>query len=58
MSCLSISQAAAAAHDLSRGVLNIIEEILLQHPSPTSYGQLLSSAWCWCMPAELRAARG
>lgn len=34
-------------HDLSRSVLNIIEEILLQHPSPTSYGLLLSPAWCW-----------
>lgn len=27
--------------------LNIIEEIPLQHPSPTSYGLLLSPAWCW-----------
>lgn len=60
MSCslLSVSQAAAAEHDLS-SVLNITEVILSQHPSPTSYGLLLSPAWCWsCQQSSERREAG
>lgn len=60
MSCLSISQAASAVHDLYRGVLNIKQKtfflfFFLQHPSPTSYGLL---GMVLVKPAGLRAARG